>query len=111
MVDVGFSFEVLDNCDPEPELLIDVTSDERTATAPGAGGPKHAPDAEITEDGRVFLRAERSGKGDGRVYEIRATVTDTFGNTGSSSVSVKANHSKSKEAIDSGQDYDATLMN
>ncbi len=111
MVDVGFSFEVSDICDPDPAVSIEVTSDEPTATAPGAGGSKHAPDAEVTEDGRVLLRAERSGKSDGRVYQLTVTATDACDNSSSESVSVKVNHDKKKEAIDSGQNYDATEIN
>jgi hypothetical protein len=102
MVDVGLSFEVLDNCDPEPEVSIAVTSDEPTATAP---------DSVITDDGGVFLRAESSGQGDGRVYVISVTATDASGNSAYSSLSVKVNKSKKKEAIDSGQNYDATDIN
>ncbi|MDY6951204.1 MAG: PKD domain-containing protein [Thermodesulfobacteriota bacterium] len=110
MVDVGFGFEVSDICDAEPVVSIEVTSDEPTATAPGAGGSKHAPDAEITDDG-VLLRAERSGNGDGRVYVITVTASDVSGNSASASASVKVNHNKKKEAVDSGQDYDATQIN
>lgn len=111
IIDVGFSFEVSDICDPELEVSIEVTSDEPTATAPDAGGPKHAPDAQIIDDDRVLLRAERSGEADGRVYVITVTATDESGNTASSSVSVKANRDKIEEAIDSGQNYDATQTN
>ena len=111
MVDVGFTLEVIDNCDQDPDVTMGVTTDEPTATAPGAGGSKHAPDAEITDDGRILLRAERSGRGDGRVYVITVTATDACGNSASSMVSVKVNHNKKKEAIDSGQDYDATVIN
>ncbi|MDY6839772.1 MAG: kelch repeat-containing protein [Thermodesulfobacteriota bacterium] len=110
MVDVGLSLEVSDICDAEPVVSIEVTSDEPTATAPGAGGAKHAPDAEITDDG-VMLRAERSGNGDGRVYVITVTATDVSGNTASDSASVKVNHNKKKEAVNSGQNYDATDIN
>ncbi|MDY6989612.1 MAG: PKD domain-containing protein [Thermodesulfobacteriota bacterium] len=110
MVDVGFSSDVADICDAEPVVSIEVTSDEPTATAPGAGGSKHAPDAQIADDG-ALLRAERSGNGDGRVYVITVTASDVSGNSASASASVKVNHNKKKEAVDSGQDYDATEIN
>lgn len=111
MVDVDLTFEVSDICDPEPGVSIEVTSDEPTATATGAGASRHAPDAEITDDGRILVRAERSGKGDGRVYQITVTVIDESGNSASFSAPVKVNSSKNKEAVDSGQNYDATLVN
>jgi hypothetical protein len=111
MVDVGLSYQVSDNCDIDLDVSIVVTSDEPTATAPGAGGSSHAPDAEITVDDRVLLRAERSGKGDGRVYEITVTATDAAGSNSSSSVAISVNHNKKDEAVDSGQNYDATQVN
>jgi len=107
MVDVGFGFNISDICNEETDITIGITSDEPTATAPGAGGTKHAPDAEFTDDG-LLLRAERSGNGDGRVYVITVTATDVSGNSASGAASVKVNHNKKKEAVDSGQDYDAT---
>lgn len=111
MVDVGFDYQASDGCSGNPDISIAVTSDEPTATAPGAGGPNHAPDAEIKADGRILLRAERSGSGDGRVYRITATATDASGNSASSSVHVRVNHNKKTEAVDSGQLYDATQVN
>ncbi len=111
MVDIGYSVDVSDIGDAEPALSIQVTSDEATATAPDAGGKKHAPDAEIADDGSVLLRAERSGEGDGRVYVITVTATDMSGNSASGSAWVKVNHDKKREAVDSGQDYDATEIN
>jgi len=111
MVDVGLGFEVSDICDPYPVVTLEVTSDEPTATAHGAGGSKHAPDADITDEGGVLVRAERSSQGDGRVYVITVTATDASGLSASSSAFVMVNHNKKKEAIDSGQHYDATEIN
>jgi hypothetical protein len=64
--------------------------------------------AEVTEDGKVRMRAENSGEGDGRVYGINITATDSSGNDDSASTFVNVNKSKKKEAVDSGQNYDAT---
>lgn len=66
--------------DPISIIIDAVTSDEATATELGAGGMTHAPDAIIAGDGTVYLRAERSGNGDGRVYQISGTADD--GNMG-----------------------------
>jgi len=109
IVDVGFDYSVTDNCDAEADISIEITSDEPTATAPGAGGSKHAPDAEINDS--VLLRAERSGESDGRVYQIVVTATDESGNSVSEAVNVKVNKSRKEEAIDSGQIYDAAEIN
>jgi hypothetical protein len=111
MVDVGLGLTVSDTCDPSPEVSIRVTTDEPTATARGAGGRKHAPDAEIIGDDKVIMRAERSGRGDGRVYVIDITATEAAGNQATSSVAVSVDHDKKRAAIDSGQNFDATEVN
>jgi PKD repeat protein len=58
-------------------LVLTATSSE---PANGAGDGNTAPDIVIA-GGSVAVRAERSGKGVGRVYTITATATDRAGNT------------------------------
>jgi hypothetical protein len=116
MVDVGFSFSASDDCTTGPEVVVEVTSDERSAHASGAGQTSPSPDAEIlrTLDGAitgVLLRAERSQSSDGRVYEIRVTATDECGNVGSATCSVSVPPDSGGTAVDSGQYYDATAVN
>jgi hypothetical protein len=113
MVDVGFSFEASAGIESDIPVVteIKVTSDEATSTADGAGGPFKAPDAEITEDGRILLRAERSELSDGRVYEIKVIATDAFGNHSEVNIPVRVNVEKTVEAINSGQNFDATQVN
>lgn len=109
--DVGFSWEATDDCDAEPTAVTTVTSDEHPALATGSGGPRHCPDAAIDpETGRVLLRAERSGGGDGRVYVVTVAVSDACGNVSTCEASVGVPKSKKpgNDAIDSGQTYDAT---
>ena len=88
-----------------------MTTDEPTASDPGSGGEVHAPDAEISNEGGVILRAERSGDGDGRVYHITVTATDSSNNSVSASVPVEVRHNEKTQALDSGQNYDATEIN
>ena len=57
------------------------------------------------------LRAERSGRTDGRVYVITVTAVDAYENSASATVSVKVNRDNKKDAIDSGQYYDAEQAN
>ena len=109
-VDVGLSFSAADVCDTNPlAIAITVTSDEDAAVAAGAGGTNHCPDAQILPDGSVWLRAERSGAGDGRVYVINVRATDSCGNVGLCQVPVRVpyNRTSSGAAVDSGQAYDA----
>ena len=42
--------------------------------------------------GRIFLRAERSGTGDGRVYTITYEAVDASGNTSEAAATVTGSH-------------------
>ena len=81
MRSVTVTVDVTDACDDDVSCkIVSVTSNEP--------GGKNAPDWEITGDLTVDLRAERSGKGDGRIYTITVECTDDSGNTSQSSVEV-----------------------
>jgi uncharacterized repeat protein (TIGR01451 family) len=55
---------------------------------------------------QVWLRAERSGLGDGRVYAIHVSVTDGHGGSCSGVATVSVPHDQSgASAVDSGQSY------
>lgn len=103
--------------DPITITFTGATSDEATSTALGAGGTQHSPDVIIDPlafPEQVSVRAERSGKGDGRVYELIFTADD--GNMGQciGTVNVQVPHDLRKgacNAIDSGQNFDATVSN
>jgi hypothetical protein len=61
-----------------------------------------APDAQAgTTSSTVFLRAERSGTADGRVYRISFTVSDGNGGTCTGGVTVSVPRSTGSTAIDS----------
>ena len=77
----------------------------------GAGGATHRPDASGVGTDTASVRAERSGLGDGRVYEISFEADDGNGGSCSASVQVKVPHDVRKGtciAVDSGQTVDAT---
>jgi hypothetical protein len=86
--------------------IVAVTQDEPVN---GLGDGDTSPDAVIQGD-KVLLRAERSGTGNGRVYEVGFTAEDGYGGTCVGSVKVKVPHSKKPGAlvIDDGQLYDST---
>jgi hypothetical protein len=106
LTDIGFKYEISDNCDSNPHVFIKVTSDEPAASS-GERSLDSGPDAKITDDGRILVRAKRSENGDGRVYVITVRSTDASGNTSTSSATVKVNLFKEKDAVDNGQYYDA----
>lgn len=98
---------ILGVSDPEDNatIVIDsVTSDEPTN---GTGDGDTATDAVISADGTALLRAERAGNGDGRVYRVNFTASD-FEGSASGSVDVCVRHNKKRDAVDSGQYFDAT---
>jgi hypothetical protein len=100
--------------DPVTIDIVSITSDEATASDKGSGGKKHAPDGSGIGSETASVRAERSGKGDGRVYFIDFTASDGEGGVCEESVIVKVSHDQSAEdcpAVDSGQNYDATEIN
>jgi uncharacterized repeat protein (TIGR01451 family) len=95
--------------DPDNDVLTTtvnhVTQDEPlNALGDGNTSPDAMPAAASNQ---VWLRAERSGLGDGRVYRIAVTVTDGKGGscTGTPSVGVPHDQGGQSTAVDSGQLY------
>ena len=104
--------------DPDGDVvtitITNITSDEPTASIKGAGGDKHAPDASGVGTDTASLRAERSGTGNGRVYEITFVASDGIADT-VGNVTVCVPHDYRGKCvcgnIDDGQIYDATQIN
>jgi len=100
--------------DPVTISIYAITSDEPTESDKGSGGATHAPDASGIGTDTASVRAERSGKADGRVYVIHFTAIDGRGGECEGTVTVNVPHDQSSEdcpAIDSGQNYYATELN
>ncbi len=73
-----------DNCDPDPVIeLTSITMSEGEDD-----------DIQVDEDGNIYLRAERLGTGDGRIYIITYTATDVSGNSASASAAVTVPHNQ-----------------
>jgi hypothetical protein len=93
--------------DPVTLTVTGVTQDEPlNGQADGNTTPDAEPGASSNE---VLLRAERSGKGDGRVYEIAFTGDDGQGGTceGTATVGVPHDRGQGSTAVDSGQTVDS----
>ena len=84
--------------------IASITQDEPTS---GLGDGDTAVDAIINPDGTFRLRAERSDDGDGRVYRINFTASDTQGSA-SGVVTVTVPKRKNRPAIDSGDVFIST---
>lgn len=91
-----------DNCDPAPDVRLSsiiMNEGEETNTYDPTydswEGDGHTfDDIQFDEDGNIYLRAERSGRGDGRVYQITYTATDDAGNTFTVSATVTVPHNQ-----------------
>jgi hypothetical protein len=88
--------------DPVMIHIIGVTQDEPMV---GLGDGDTSPDAVITE-GKLLLRAERSGTGNGRVYVVTFEATDNGGESCVGKVRVTVPHDrKDTSTPDDGQKY------
>lgn len=60
----------------------------------GLGDGDTAGDVAVGQDGTLGLRAERSGRGSGRVYEVTYAATDAAGNVATASATVAVPHDR-----------------
>ena len=93
--------------DPDNDrVVITVVSVTQDEPVNGYADGDTSPDA-VIQPGQLLLRAERSGIGNGRVYEIRFTAADGHGGSCAGSVKVKVLKGWA-HPIDDGQNYDST---
>ena len=96
MVEVLATVNVRDTGDPLPTVVLTSVVSDEPDDAPRGGDGKTTNDiqgADLgTDDREFFLRAERAGRGDGRVYAITYTVTDGSGNSASATATVTVPH-------------------
>jgi hypothetical protein len=92
------NIRVSDDTDPNPTVtLISVTSSEPDNGLGDGDTPNDIQGTAFGTDDREFLlRAERSGKGGGRVYTVTYRATDAAGNTITVSAQVSVPHDKGK---------------
>ena len=92
---VSSSITVADVCDPAPSAAVTVASNEPVN---GLGDGDTEPDwlSQRNPNGSfdVWVRAERSGLGDGRVYTLTAAASDHSGNPASQSGTVTVAHNQ-----------------
>lgn len=93
MEDVRVGYSVSDNCAPSVECVLTVSSNE-AINARGDGNS--SPDWQVIDANRVRLRSERAGNGNGRIYTISITCTDSSANASISKVIVIAPKSQGR---------------
>jgi len=94
---------VTDPVDPNPQVILESITSNEPDDAPGGGDGNTVDDiqdAEFgTEDYEFSLRAERSGKGEGRVYTITYRVTNFTGATNTATATVTVPHDKGENNV------------
>lgn len=99
-VQVTPSLLVSDICDAEIDIVLDsITMNEGEDTntyyseVDGTFGDGNTVQDIYVENGLIYLRAERSGQGAGRIYSIKFRLIDDSGNVGSTEATVTVPHS------------------
>ena|SRR5438093_6808978 len=93
MVPIRLNVRATDDCGPVRWRIASIQSSE-AVNAIGSGHT--SPDWLIAGPQRAMLRAERSGRGPGRVYTIGIEVSDLSGNTTNGNVYVTVPHSRGR---------------
>jgi hypothetical protein len=95
--------------DPDNDnVTITVTAVTQDEPVNGLGDGDTSPDAVVTGDDKLLLRAERAGNGNGRVYHVTFTADDGNGGTCSGMVTVCVPHDrKDANCTDDGALYNS----
>jgi hypothetical protein len=89
MVGIVPTFTVSDNCDESPEvMLVSITVNDSNDSTGGG----HTDDDIQIDEGNIYLRAERSGTGTGRIYTITYQAVDDSGNVSIDTAEVVVPH-------------------
>jgi hypothetical protein len=105
MVPVG----IVNVSDPNnDQISISITGVTQDEPVNGLGDGDTSPDAVLQGD-KVLLRAERSGTGNGRVYQVSFTADDGYGSSCTGAVTVCVPHDRRPgTCVDDRQQYNAT---
>jgi len=90
MVEITPRWTVSDKCDATPQVsIVSIVANEGDDTI---GDGHTSNDIQIGEDGSIYLRSERSGTGNDRIYTITYQAVDDCGNAAVRSATVSIPH-------------------
>jgi hypothetical protein len=89
--------------DPLSIVITGIYQDERT------GNDSNTPDGRGVGSSTAEVRAQRTGKGDGRVYHIYFSASDPLNNSCDGEVLVQVPHNQGGTAVDGGPLFNSTL--
>jgi hypothetical protein len=90
MIKITPTWTLTDNCDQSSQvILVSITSSEPDDDK---GDGSTTGDIQVNPDGSIYLRAERSGIGTGRIYTITCQAVDGSGNSTVHSATVIVPH-------------------
>lgn len=94
LVDITASVYVVDNCDTNPSFVLSSIYSDEEENGKGDGNTSDDIQSAVinTPDTEFKLRAERSGKGEGRIYSINYIASDASDNDITSAVEVTVPH-------------------
>ncbi len=108
-IDVAALAGVTDPAGLPVTLVITAITQDEPVDANGNGDGNTVCDGSGIGTSIAHIRAERAGNGDGRVYVVSYTATNSLGLACSGSISVGVPHSQNgTPAVDSGQAFDST---
>ena len=94
MVEITVTMSVTDDFDPNPVVKLESITSNEGQNSFGDGNT--SPDIEIGADGKIWLRAERSGAAEGRIYVLTWSARDATGNSTNKSAEVRVPHDQGK---------------
>jgi uncharacterized repeat protein (TIGR01451 family) len=90
MKNVTVDYDIVDNCGPV-QVDLQVASNE---PSDGPGDGHTSPDWQVLDLHHVQLRAERSGRGSGRIYSVAITASDSMNQSATAVAAVRVPHNR-----------------
>lgn len=100
LVDIVCTVIATDLCDAEPVVTLISISSSESDNGFGMGDGNTSNDVVVDAEGNIQLRAERAGKGDGRIYTLTYSVEDASGNSTTVTTTVEVPHDSGSHSCD-----------